>query len=133
MSSAQVIERPARGGERRVAVERELILTSRLAPIAAIFGDPSELEVRDGKRRTHLDGIAKRALGAAGVARRAGDEPLGQRAVERRRVQAPALGDAREGSIELSSIGEGARGVEIQDRFARAPRYGGVEFGDGRR
>src|SRR5436305_14023479 len=92
-SSGQMVERASRGGERRVALERELIFAAREIALAAILGDPSKLEVRDGKRRVHLHCVAKRPLGAPWIAGGARHKPFGERAVKRRRGEPAAFGD----------------------------------------
>lgn len=86
--------------------------------------------MRHRKGRVQLHGLVKRALGPLGLAGGARDEPLGQRAVVRRGLEPAPFGGERESAIELCPIGERARGVEVQDRFARAQQDGEVELGD---
>src|SRR5947208_28870 len=85
----------------------------------AFAGEPIEIR--------RLDAVEAVRVNAGG----ARHEPFGERAVKRRRVEPAAFGDAREGAIELSSIGEGARCVEIEDSLAWAQADRHVELGDG--
>src|SRR5262249_31411837 len=59
-SSRHAFEGSARAVERRVAVERELVLAACGVAVAARFGKLSEFEVSDSEGRIHLNGVTKR-------------------------------------------------------------------------